>query len=72
MGIMDLFNKKEKDADEISVKEQMKQDASARENIEIEVSGTEKYRKEAQIRHISDIVKNPLNKMRIEFYSTDF
>ena len=52
MGIMDLFNKKEKDADEISVKEQMKQDASARENIEIEVSGTEKYRKEAQIRHI--------------------
>ena len=59
MGIMDL--------DEISVKEQMKQDASARENIEIEVSGTEKYRKEAQIRHISDIVKNPLNKMRIEF-----
>ena len=67
MGIMDLFNKKEKDADEISVKEQMKQDASARENIEIEVSGTEKYRKEAQIRHIKDIVQNPLNQMRIDF-----
>ena len=67
MGIMDIFNKKEKDADEISVKEQMKQDAADMIGISTEVEGTEKYRQEAKIRHIRDIVKNPLNQMRIDF-----
>ena len=67
MGIMDIFNKKNENQEEPPVKEQMKQDAADMIGISTEVEGTEKYRQEAKIRHIRDIVKNPLNQMRIDF-----
>ncbi len=40
-----------------------------REKAEEIIGDKEKYQQEAKVRHIKDIVKNPLNRLRIEFSS---